>query len=164
MGKIPGVRRLFRFPWRTRRGVEADFDEEVRFHLELRTRELVERRGMDPDSARVEALRQFGDLEATREYVCETDVGRERANRRHLGLDGVRQDLLRTLRGLRRSKGFATVVILSLAFGIGSVTAAFALVDALMLRPLPVPQPERLIGFGDPGASGRTDTGPPGTA
>ena len=61
MGKIPGVRRLFRFPWRTRRGVEADFDEEVRFHLELRTRELVERRGMDPDSARVEALRQFGD-------------------------------------------------------------------------------------------------------
>lgn len=164
MPMIPGVRRLFRFPWRTRRSVEADFDDEVRLHLELRERELQERHGMDPSSARAEALRQFGDIDATRRYVSQTDVRVERAARRRLGLEGMRQDLLRALRGLRRGPGFAAVVILSLAFGIGSVTAAFALVDALMLRPLPVPQPERLIGFGDPGASGRTDTGPPGTA
>jgi predicted permease len=150
MARIPGVRRLFRLPWRTGRTVDEDIDEELRFHLDMRAAELSGRGGMDAEAAHAEALRQFGDIDDARRYIRSLDRRTERAARRRMSASGLWQDLRHTLRGLRRSPGFATVVVLSLAVGIGAVTAVFTLVNAVLLRQLPVSNPDELVGFGNP--------------
>jgi predicted permease len=164
MAGIPGIRRVFRFPWRTRRSLESDFEEELRFHLDMRAEELATRRGLTPAEAQGEALRQFGDVEDARSYIYAMDEQVEITSTRRARMDGLRQDLIHACRGLRRSPGFTAVVILSLALGIGTATAVFTMVDAFLLRPLPIAHPEGLVGFGDPTAGGRTDVGPPSTS
>ena len=69
---ISGLRRIFRFPWRTGGQIEHEVDAELRFHLDRRTEELVEQ-GMTPEAARREAVRQFGDLAYTRQYCRALD-------------------------------------------------------------------------------------------
>jgi len=150
MPRPPGSRRVFRLPWRSARTVDADIDEELAFHLDMRTAENVAIRGLDPTSARAEALRQFGDLEDARAYIRAMDRYTETASRRRQLMDDLRQDLTHALRTLRRSPGFAAVAILALALGIGATTAIFTLINAALLRPLPVPHPEQLVGIGDP--------------
>lgn len=73
----------------------------------------------------------------------------------------LRQDTAYALRALRQHKGFAAVMLLILALGIGANTAMFTLVDALMLRSLPVPHPETLLTIGDPSRTGSLSTGSP---
>jgi predicted permease len=155
-------RPLFRLPFRAGRDLDADVDAELRFHLDMRAAELTAR-GLTPEAARTEALRQFGDLEDARRYMRAADADRETATRRREQMIDLRQDLTLAARTLRRSPGFAAVVVLALAFGIGATTAIFTLVDALLLRPLPVAHPERLVGFGDPALVGVTNTGAPRT-
>ncbi len=161
MPSIPGLRRVFRFPSRTARSIAEDVDEELRFHLDMRAAELAARRGLDPGAARAEALRQFGDLEDARSYIRSLDRRTETATRRRQLMETVRQDLVLGLRGLRRSPGFAAIVVLALAVGIGAATAVFTVVNAVMIRPLPVPHPERLVGFGDPTLVGTFSSGFP---
>src|SRR5512134_2548675 len=72
------------------------------------------------------------------------------------GFDPLLQDLRYSLRWLRRSPGFAAVAILSLGIGIGFNTASFSVVDALLLRPLPVADPARLVDLYTSGADGDT--------
>jgi predicted permease len=111
-------------------------DQEMRFHLEMEV-EANLRRGMPLRQARREALLRFGGVERFKERARDERGGRV--------LDDLSQDLRFTLRKLRRSPGFALVVLLTLALGIGANTAIFTLVDSILLRPLPFPAPDRLV-------------------
>ena len=163
MPHAPGSRRVFRLPWRTARAVEADIDEELDFHLDMRTAEIVAVRGLDPAAARAEALRQFGDLDDARQYIRAMDSQTETATRRRQLMDDLRQDLTHALRTLRRSPAFAAVAVLALALGIGATTAIFTLINAALLRTLPVPHPEQLVGIGDPTRVNSASMGTPRT-
>jgi predicted permease len=116
--------------------VEVELEEEIRFHIEEATAQLVAG-GRSPEEARAEALRSFGGVEQLKEEC--RDVRGLR------WLWSLLADLRYGWRVIRRSPGFALLVVLSLAVGIGANTAVFSLADAALFRPLPVPHPERLV-------------------
>ncbi|HEX7123278.1 MAG TPA: ABC transporter permease, partial [Gemmatimonadaceae bacterium] len=129
--------------------VTREVDDELAFHLEMRTRQLIER-GLSPEDARREALRQFGDLDGVRRDCITLDQDRIRSMNRSNLLDELRRDLVYGARMLHRNPGVTAVVTLTLALGIGANTAIFSLVDAVLLRPLPVRAPDELIVVGNP--------------
>src|SRR5690349_1245731 len=143
----PGKRRLFRLELGPHR-VERDVDTELAFHIDMRIRRLIER-GMDPSAARTQALRQFGDWDTVRAQMLDIDYQQEKTVKRANYLAELRQDVTYALRSLRNNVGFALVIVLSLAIGIGANTAIFTLIDALLLRPLPVPNADELVVIGD---------------
>ena len=116
--------------------VENDLSDEVAFHLEARVRDLT-RRGLTPAEARRRARLEFGPVERYKE-----DVRRARGLRL---IDELRSDLLYGWRALRRAPGFTFVAALSLALGIGANTLVFSLLDSTLLRPLDLPEPNRLV-------------------
>ena len=130
--------------WLWRVPVDQEFDEELALHLELRTRELVER-GMDPADARQEALGRMGDVARLRRTCVDLGRKRDREMRLMQWLEEFRDDVRFAVRQLRRAPAFTLVAALTLALGIGANSAIFALVDATLLRPLPFPDPDRLI-------------------
>ena len=123
--------------FRRRRG-EAEFDEELRAHLELLEQRFIAQ-GMDPTEARYAARRQFGGVTQIREHV--------RERRALLAVDILAQDLRHAFRGLGKAKGFTASAALTLALGIGAATAVFAVIDAVVLRPLPLSDPDRIAAF-----------------
>ena len=137
-------RRVFRFPWRTRRQIGVDVDEELQFHLDMRVDEL-RRLGLSPEAARAESLRQFGDLEDARHYMAAADRAIEAAQRRSEFMGNFRQDIGYAARKLRSAPAFTLTVILTLALGIGANTAIFSVVDGVLLRPLPFAQADRVM-------------------
>jgi predicted permease len=138
--------------------VEREVDDELRFHLEERTKKLMAA-GLPSGAAREQARRQFGDVDAVRAEVLTIDYHRERAMQRASMFEETGQDVRFALRTLRRQPAFTTVVLLILAFGIGANAAIFSLIDALLLRTLPVPRPEQLIVLGDPSRTGGMSVG-----
>ncbi|GJG89402.1 hypothetical protein tb265_45830 [Gemmatimonadetes bacterium T265] len=106
---------------------------------------------MRPNAARAEAERRFGPLDEARERLHTS--ARRREGRMHLQalLDALRHDLRVAVRGLRRAPGLVVTAVLSLALGIGANAAIFSLFNQLLLRPLPVPHPERLVKLVAPG-------------
>ena len=143
----PPGRRIFRVGSGPHR-VERDVDTELAFHLDMRIRKLVER-GMDPATARAQALRQFGDWNMVRSQMLDIDYQQEKAVKRANYFAELRQDAFYGLRSLSKNLGFALVIVLSLAIAIGANTAIFTLINALILRPLPVPNADQLVAIGN---------------
>src|ERR1051325_8570429 len=116
--------------------VSKEIRREMQFHLAERADDLVAS-GMAPDAAQREARRKFGSLAYQGERTRDRDL---------FGwLDTLIGDLRYALRALRAAPAFATVAILSLALGIGANTAVFSVINALVLRSLPVNHPEELV-------------------
>jgi macrolide transport system ATP-binding/permease protein len=118
-----------------RRNFDQDLREEMAFHREQAAKEL-EAHGITPEAARYAAMRQFGNATLLEERSREVVQFR---------VETVLQDLRFALRQLRRSPGLALIAILVLALGIGASTAIFAFVDAVLIRPLPYADSNRLV-------------------
>jgi predicted permease len=119
-----------------RKRAETRLDAEIRFHLEEQMRDYVAA-GMQPEEARRRVRLAFGGAEQIKEECRDARGVRP--------LEDLFHDLRYAARTLRRSPAFAAVAILSLALGIGANTAIFSLIDAVMLRRLPVSEPARLV-------------------
>ncbi|HEV2499176.1 MAG TPA: permease prefix domain 1-containing protein, partial [Terriglobia bacterium] len=120
-----------------RRGrTEKQLDAELRFHLERQIADYIAT-GMSPEEAHRRARLEFGGLDQVKEECRDVGAGRF--------VETLIQDLRFGLRQLRRSPGMAAVVVLSLALGIGANTAIFSLMDAVMLKNLPVKKPAELV-------------------
>ena len=140
----PGTfgRQLRSLIWKA--SVADEVDAELAFHVEMRTREYIAR-GLGPELARAKAISRFGDITRVNDTCRRIGEGRERDMRRAEWLHEVAQDARYALRQLARMPGFTTVAALTLAIGIGATTAIFSVVHAVVLRPLPFPDPERLV-------------------
>ncbi|MGI9074135.1 MAG: permease prefix domain 1-containing protein [Bryobacteraceae bacterium] len=124
----------------SRNKVEEELDEELRYHLERQIEEGISA-GMTPGDARYAALQSIKDIEQRKEEC--------RDMRKVNLLENFLKDLRYALRMIRRSPGFTAVAVISLALGIGANTAIFTLIDAVMLRSLPVRSPNELVSVGD---------------
>jgi putative ABC transport system permease protein len=119
-----------------RPAMERELSEEIRFHLEMETEANI-RRGMTPDAARRAAALAFGPVERAREE--------HRDARGTRLLEDAAADLRWARRWLAHRPGFTVAVVLTLALGIGGTTAVVCVVDGVLLRPLPYPEPDRLV-------------------
>jgi predicted permease len=137
-------RRFLRLPTRSSSRLRADLDDELRFYFDMRTRELAEQ-GMSESDARREAVREFGDVEYTRRYCLAEDTMTTKEERRTDLVAELRQDIAHSWRTLRRSPGFTAVALMTLALGIGANTAIFSVVNGLLLRDLPFPDPDAVV-------------------
>ena len=131
-----------------RNQVTRDLEEEMQLHLDLRTRQQLDA-GVATKDARAAARRRFGNPTLLRErsYIAWG----------WSWLESLAQDILYGLRAMLHSPGVTLVALLSLALGIGANTAIFSLMDAVMLRSLPVKNPQQLVLLGKADSSGITN-------
>ncbi|MGH7468002.1 MAG: ADOP family duplicated permease [Longimicrobiales bacterium] len=141
---IEGLRRLLRVPRSPREQAQREVEDEIGFHLEMRTEELVQE-GLDRAAARQQAEREFGDLERGRAALRTGVAARARDARRTLYFDELKQDLRYALRSVRERPGFSLVVILTLTLGIVATTTIYTAFQGLIVRALPVFEPERVV-------------------
>ena len=120
-----------------------DVDVELEFHLAARARDLA-RSGVESGEARAQAEREFGDLDDARRYMRAMDDLARLSARRERYMSEFTQDLVYAMRRLRAAPAFALTAILTMALGIGANTAIFSIVNGVLLRPLPFPDPDRL--------------------
>ena len=119
--------------------VEREMEREMAFHVEMSTRRNLER-GMTPQAASRQAKLSFGSTEAFKEAAREAQRARV--------LENLISDIRFALRGLRRSPSFTAAAVLTVTLGIGASTAMFTVVNATLLRPLPIPQPDHFTYVG----------------
>ncbi len=120
--------------------MEDQLDDELQFHIEMRTAEFIAA-GMAPEEARYRARRLFGNELLLKERTREMDT--------IAWLESVFEDSRYALRALRRNPSFSVAAVLTMALGIGANTAIFSVVNVALLRPLPYPEPERLVCLSD---------------
>lgn len=136
----PVWRRYLRF-WGS--NVSADVDDELRFHVEMRTQEYVAR-GMTPDEARRLAAERFGSVDNARADCIDIQVTHAHARNRTQLASNIRQDVAFAARVLKRQPLPTIVAAVYIALGVGATTAMFSIGNTLLLRPLPYPNGERL--------------------
>ncbi len=127
------VRRLFALSKRSR--ADRDVEEELQAHLEMRIADNLAA-GMDAETAARNARIRFGNVTATREQVAGIDAA--------LGVQSVWRDVMYALRGLRKNAAFSAVAVVTLALGIGANAGIYTVLNAVLLKSLPVNQPEQL--------------------
>jgi putative ABC transport system permease protein len=132
--------------WFGRQRLERELDAELRDHVERMTAAYVAR-GLDEATARRRARLEFGGIEQVKE-VC-------RDERRPRWIDQALQDARYALRRCRKAPGFSAVAVLTLAVGVGANTAMFSLVDAVLLTPLPIEDPWRIVQVNRRGPGGQ---------
>ena len=135
-----------------RADLDREIGDELQFHIDRYTEDLV-RAGASPLDARRRARAEFGSIEARKEECREA-----------LGLrliDELRGDVRYALRLLRRSPALTGVAVLSLGLGIGANTAIFSLVDTVLMKSLPVEDPQRLFFIDNSGGKSGGSSGPP---
>jgi len=130
----PRIRRALRIPIGSRRGVEAETDDEIRFHLAMRADAFVAR-GMSREVAEAEALRRFGPLDEVRPRLLAAAKHRQEKLTMFERLDALRDDLRYAFRQLRRAPGFSAALALTFALGIGANVTMFEILDRLLFRP-----------------------------
>src|SRR5215475_96381 len=119
-----------------RRKLERELGEEIRSHLEMQIEDNL-RQGMSPEDARRAARLRFGGVEQVKEaYRDKSRLG---------WIESLWRDLLYGMRMLLKKPGFTLIAIFTLALGIGVTTAIFSVVNGVLLKPLPYPQPEKLL-------------------
>jgi putative ABC transport system permease protein len=116
--------------------LDRELDDEILAHIELAEHD-ARSRGLDPAAARRDALRQFGGVEQMKEV--------HRDDRSTRWVENLARDARYGLSSLRREPLFAIIAVAVLALGIGANTAIFSLVDAVLLKPLPFPNPEQIV-------------------
>jgi putative ABC transport system permease protein len=131
---------------------EREMQDEMRVHLELYQADL-QRRGVPEEEARRRAFAEFGSVEGRKEE-CREAVGLRL-------FDELRGDVAYAVRLLRRSPAFTVVALLSLGLGIGANTAVFSLIDAVLIKTLPVEDPQRLFFVDNSGGKSGGSNGPP---
>ena len=123
-----------------RRGARVrDLQEEMHLHFELKVQEYLAR-GMSPDEARYQARLDFGNMNLAAERSCETWG--------FVQLENMGRDLAYAVRQFGKHPGFTMIVVLTLALGIGANSAIFSVVNAFLLKSLPVKHPEELVKIG----------------
>lgn len=122
--------------WRRRASAEDDVSRELRAHIDLEIEEHLDN-GRTPEEARAAALRTMGNVTIVKEQIREQSPW--------AWWDQLRQDVRHGLRSFRRNPAFAVTAVLTLALGVGANGAIFSVIDALLLRALPVQEPERLV-------------------
>ncbi len=120
-----------------REEADAEQREELDFYLDVTTEEYIER-GMEPTAARAAARRKLGNTMQVREEVYRMNT--------LTFMEGLLQDARHAVRIIRTKPGFSTAVLLSLALGIGANTAIFSVLNAVLIRPLPYPGSDALVG------------------
>ncbi len=134
-----------------KRRLERELEGEIFAHLEMAEREAIDT-GLSPEQARHEARRRFGGIEQMKED--------HRDRRSVRWMDNLWRDVRYGVAALARDPGFAAITIGLLALGIGANTAMFTIVDTVLLKPLPFPEPERMIRLWEtpPGLQNNTTT------
>lgn len=135
MSRLRGLAKQLRVLFR-KADVEAELDEEFRYHIERETEQNVAA-GMSPEQARRAAVIAFRGVEQYKEAVRDARWTRI--------LEDAASDVRLAVRSLRKRPGFCAAAILTLALGIGGTTAVYSVVRSVLVEPLPYPRSDRLV-------------------
>jgi putative ABC transport system permease protein len=138
-----------------RRAFDRDLEDEINFHLAMRERKQ-QNLGLGADAARYATRRRFGNVTLLKEDIREMWT--------FAVFETLWQDVCYAARTLRKSPAFLVVVVLSLALGIGANSTIFSVLNMLMYRPLPYPQPDRLMAIWETETGRETSSEPPAIA